>query len=264
MQSINITYEDLLNFRSLMKVSVSKEKVKYIWGKRFLKSLTTEERKRLGEKNNEYILEKKEICKKEISKLKIFNWVKFIGISGSVAAGTAKENDDIDIFIVVRNGTMWVYRALITFFNLFHNKIRAKRHRNVKDKLCLNMICEERGLEFESDIFNFHELMFLIPVYNEKYINYIYSENRWLENEYYVKKENFLTRIKGDKDIFFFIKILNQIAFSLQLLFMFVAGHMPDVKLLRNNSKKGKIEFFDKNYKKKKIENYLKTFKSIN
>lgn len=254
----------LSKFRSLMGLSLSKDNVKNIWGKKYLKNLPSEKLKKLKENQNPFALEKIKICKNNISKLKILNWIQFVGISGSVAAGFAKEEDDIDVFIVVKNGTMWIYRGIVVFLNLFHNKIRAKRHKNVRNKLCLNLICEERGLQFEEDLFNFHELMFLIPIYNEKYLNFIYSENDWLEKKYNVKKENLITRIRPRKKANILILSLNYLAFLSQLFFMYISGHRPDVQSLKDNCKEGRIEFFEKSYKEKIIRDYLKEFKSTN
>jgi predicted nucleotidyltransferase len=239
-----------------MGISLSKDNVKYIWGRRYFKNIDEEDIKKLKENENKYIKGKIKIAKKNISKLKVFNWVQFIGISGSVAAGFAKEKDDIDVFVVVRNGTMWIYRAIVILKNIFHNKIRAKRHKDVKNKLCLNLICEERGLQFSNDIFNFHELMFLKPIYNREYKRYILSKNIWLEKEFFVKKELLRSRILSKKKAFFLISIVNYLAFLAQLIFMIVSKHNPDIKRLKENFKKGKIEFFEYDYRIKKIKNF--------
>ena len=246
-----------------MNISLSDNNVKYIWGKKFLKNLDENTLKILEEKENKSVRKKIEITKNNISKLKLFKWVRFIGISGSVAAGFATEEDDIDVFVVVKDGTMWIYRAIIVFRNLFHNKIRAKKHKDVRDKLCINLICEERGLEFENDIFNFHELMFLIPIYNKEYIKKIYSENYWLVKDYGVKKELLRTRIIAKKKAILPIRIINFISFIAQFIFMKLAKHNPDTERLINNSKKGRIEFFEYNYRENILKNYSKEFKSI-
>jgi len=248
-----------------MNLSLSEDNIRYIWGKKFLKEIPKNSKFYINNKyeNNE-INRKIQICKKYINKLKIFNWVQFIGISGSVAAGFVKEEDDIDIFVVVKNGTMWLYRGLVVLRNIFHNKIRAKRHKNVKDKLCLNFISEERGLNFENDIFNFHELMFIIPVYNEEYLNFIYSQNTWLKEEYYVKKENLQSKIAPKKEANIIVKMFNYFAFISQVIFMFIAKHKPDIQDLSQENKKGRIQFFEKDYKKNILRNYSKEFKSIN
>ena len=256
-------FKELLKFRRKMGLSLSKEKIKYIWGRRLLRELDSEgleghlclikEDQDLGG----VATEKLRIAKGYISKLKLFNWVRFIGVSGSVAAGFSKDDDDTDVFIVVRNGTAWIYRGITVFRNLFHNKIRAKRHKQVRNKLCLNLITEERGLEFPEDIFNMHELLFLIPIYNKKYKRYILSQNPWLESDFLVKKDLLRTRILPKKRAPIPLNILNFLAFVAQLVFMFISGHKPEIKRLIKNYRNGRIEFFEYEFRAEKLESYL-------
>lgn len=254
MEDIKKSVENLEKFRTLMGASLKKDDIKRIWGKSFLR----ESKEKYGQNENEIAKGKLEYAENIVKVLKIFNWVKFIGVSGSVGAGFAKEEDDIDVFVVVKDGTAWVYRGLISIANLFHNKIRAKRHKVIKNKLCLNMICEERGLNFDNDIFNFHELMFLVPIYNEKYLNFIYSNNPWLRDSYSVKKDLLYTKISRGKNANFFIKFLNTVFYLLQISFMYISNHKPDLKRIERNYKKGRIEFFEEDFKKEKLEDYLK------
>jgi len=254
MEDIKKSVENLEKFRALMGASLKKDDIKRIWGKSFLR----ESKEKYEQNVNEIVKRKLEYAENTIKVLKIFNWVKFIGVSGSVGAGFAKEEDDIDILVVVKDGTAWVYRGLISIANLFHNKIRAKRHKVIKNKLCLNMICEERGLNFDNDIFNFHELMFLVPIYNEKYLNFIYSNNPWLRDSYFVKKDLLYTKISRGKNANFFIKFLNTVFYLLQISFMYISNHKPDLKRIKRNYKKGRIEFFEEDFKKEKLEDYLK------
>lgn len=254
MEDIKKSVENLEKFRTLMGASLKKDDIKRIWGKSFLR----ESKEKYEQNVNEIVKGKLEYAENIVKVLKIFNWVKFIGVSGSVGAGFAKEEDDIDILVVVKDGTAWVYRGLISIANLFHNKIRAKRHKVIKNKLCLNMICEERGLKFDNDIFNFHELMFLVPIYNEKYLNFIYSNNLWLRESYFVKKDLLYTKISRGKNANIFIKFLNTVFYLLQISFMYISNHKPDLKRIKRNYKKGRIEFFEEDFKKEKLEDYLK------
>jgi len=236
-------------------MGITREESLRIWG---------EEYKGVSKyKGNEFVDRKIKIARENLSVLLVGNLVKFIGISGSVGSGFAKKEDDIDIFVVTRNGSMWLYRALVQIKNISHRKIRKKGEKDVRDKFCLNLIVEERGLEFDSDIFNFNELMYLVPIYNEKYINYMYSQNKWLETEYGVKRENMITKVKPQIEVNMFLRILNNFFYVLQLVYMKLARHKPDFERIQKNAKKGRIEFFPKRFREKKIENYLKEFKSI-
>ena len=247
----------LIKFRALMNTNLSDEKARYIWGKSFIKNSSFVFTK---EEVNQEVNYKIVIAKKMQKHLLVGNWVKFVGISGSVAAGFAKKKDDIDIFIVVRNNRAWVYRGIIIFRNIFHHTIRTKHDGdNVENKLCINLICEEKDLKFENDMFNFHELMYLIPIYNERYLHYIYACNPWLKEEYGIKNDLMINRvvIESDKNVVF--KVLNSIAFFFQLIFMVIFKHSPEIPRLKINFKRGKIEFFDSNQREKRLEKYLET-----
>lgn len=256
--------KELIQFRSLIPAPTSKQDIKYIYGKTYLKQLDKQTLKQLTETNNQYIQTKTKIAKQNTNKLLVSNWVKFIAISGSIASKFPKQKDDIDIFIVVKNNTSWIYRLTIQIKNIFNNTIRTKRNKNITDKLCLNLICEEKSLTFPEDIFTFNELMYLKPIYNNKYINYIYSQNKWLITKYNIKKEHIQTKITPTNNTNIIIKTLNTIAFYLQLLFMLITFHKPNIKTLKQEYKQGKISFYEENFKKEKLENYTKEFKSNN
>lgn len=250
------TVIDLTKFRALMDCNLTEEKARYIWGKNSVKNSDISFGK---EQTNEHVISKIEVAKKNVKYLLVGNLVKFIGVSGSVAAGFAKEEDDIDVFVVVRNNTAWIYRALLVFKNIFHHKIRTKWDgERVKDKFCLNLICEERDVVFDEDMFNFHELMYLEPIFNEKYLNYIYSQNVWLRETYGVKGELMVNRVSVSRKKNIFFKVLNFKAFCFQLIFMILSKHSPEIPRLKENFKRGRIEFFPVDYKEKRMENYLK------
>ena len=239
---------ELKIFRSKMGLGVSREQAKYIWGKNFVKN---ENVSFDDEITNVEIKRKVEIAKNEIKYLKALGLLKFVGVSGSVAAGFAKDDDDIDVFVVVKNYTSWIYRGIITLKNLFHHRIRMIRNGGmVKDKFCVNLIREERDLIFDDDIFNFHELMYLIPIYNERYLNFIYSQNGWLREGYGVKGELLMSREFVSKKRDWFLRVVNFKFFVLQVLFMIISLHRPELGRLWNNYKRGRVEFFPPNFKK--------------
>lgn len=243
----------LRDFRSLMNIKTSREDVRRIW------KLNNYSKYPNNIDINPNIEKKISVAKRNIQSLKLFNLVKFIGVSGSVGAGFAKEVDDIDVFIVVRNGSIWLYRLCLEIRNIFSKKIRTKRDRCVKDKFCLNLICEERGLLFDNDIFNFHELMFVKPIYNPDYLNYIYSENDWLYTEWGVRRRGNADIVKSN-ECNIFIRLINEIAFFLQCFFMLISKHNPDIERIRRNKRLGRIEFFPKNFRKRKIDRYNDVF----
>ncbi|KKR05585.1 MAG: hypothetical protein UT34_C0002G0092 [candidate division WS6 bacterium GW2011_GWF2_39_15] len=235
--------EILRSFRRNMGAELTQEMIEYIFeGNR-------------SELEPSSVLRKKiDYVKENINRFMVLNWVKFIAVTGSYAAGTNKKKDDIDLFIVVKNDRMWLYRGLMAINPFLRGRFRRKSSRDLKDTFCLNLISEERGLTFESDIFNFHELYFMRPVYNSTYMNTILIKNAWVRNfgGYFNQTVSDVSdNIRGRSMVF---RIIETIAFLSQLLFMVVTKHKPDIKRLLANNRKGRIEFFDEGFKENVLE----------
>lgn len=249
--------EELINFRRKMKVNVTNNKAQEIWGRRTIENLPEEIKEKLTKSRKGEISQiaqnKINIAKQNLDFFKILKLNKYIGISGSIAAGFAKEEDDIDIYIVVKNHTAWIYRGILTIKNIFNHLMRTQRDGdNVKDLFCVNFISEERGLLINNDTFNFHELMYNIPISEngEEYIKHIYKNNPWLIEEYFVKKELLRSKVREESNVNILI-ILNYLAYLSQVTFMIISGHRPNIKRIRNNYSKGRIEFFPEDFKQK-------------
>ncbi|GEM_PF-6457384 len=121
-------------------------------------------------------------------------FIKFVAVTGSVATGNAKEIDDIDLFIIVRNHTAWIFRIL-TYLILTGRALKMKKKSPLNrakldtnaNILCLNYIIEERALSFpEHDMFTFNEILQMIPVYNENYYEQIIVANPWIFTDYFL------------------------------------------------------------------------------
>jgi hypothetical protein len=187
--------------------------------------------------------------------LKVLNLVTFIGVTGSVSNNFAKDKDDIDYIVVVKNNTMWIYRGLMLFKNLFNNKFRKSESSENKDLICVNLITEERGLLFDNDLFNLNELYHIKPVFNESFYENILASNQWLKEWGGVinKTDSNL------KDMNIFLEAINLYFFLPQIIFMIIKGHKPELKRILSNYLKGRIEFFRSDYKYEK----LKPFKTV-
>lgn len=235
--------KNFITFRKNMKLDISYDKAVSIWGKKRVKgySLTN------SNEINRIVKEKIDITKKKLNIL-INQNVLFIGISGSIAAGFAKEDDDIDIFVVVKNNTAWIFRMIVIIKGLFCKCIRNSFNRNIKDKFCINFIVEERGLELEPDIFNFHELVYLIPVYNEEYLDTIFMKNIWMRDLYGMRIS--IKDIDESKEVGFVRKALNSILFYIQKVIMFILGHNSEIGRVKGNYESGRVQFYPEDFKK--------------
>lgn len=247
---------DLIKFRLAMKEDITYSKSKSIWGKKVIEELDKDILKRLNKSTkgriSQIVTEKILIAKQNVKFLKVFDWVKFIAISGSVAAGFAKEQDDIDIYVVVRNHTAWIYRGILTIRNIFNHRMRSNRDgNNVKDLFCINFISEERGLKIDNDIFNFHELMYMVPIdsESEKYLPFIFSKNLWLVEGFGISKELVKNKVREGKNVNIILRFINWAAYIAQVVFMVLAGHKPEIGGIKGRYKEGRIEFFPKGFK---------------
>lgn len=228
-----------IKFRNNMGASTDNTEIEQFWGEI--------EVKKHKEINNPISKEKINIVKNNIQYLLVFDWVKYIAITGSIAAGTVKEDDDIDVYIVVKNNRMWIFRVLQyikTFRNKKISRLGISKNRVLEsdnNKICINYIAEERGIiQSNKDIFTLHEILRMIPVYNEKYKEVIINKNTWIYDDYLVNRHNFI-----DKNISYcniFLEILNFFFFLLQSLLMIY--HKYSLHRAWSNYMHGKIEFF--------------------
>jgi hypothetical protein len=248
--------KELYQFRARIPANLTVEKVKETWG------INIDQRAipKVIQPRGNIIEEKIEILKNSLDLIIKKQFVRFVGISGSVASEFAKTEDDIDLFIVTKNDRVWIYRLLVYINNLFSKRIRSKGDSNVKNKLCLNFLVEERAVNFDPDIFNLNELIYIKPIYNKKFLRVIFLSNPWLKDRYLLSdkflgmddlKVGDVKRI-GKRN--YFLSPLNFIAFVLQLLFMLVTNHNPDINRLLRGFKEGRVEFYPKDFKEEKIK----------
>lgn len=237
----------MILFRKNMGTYMPKEKVVCFWTEECQKIKGVKEDK--NEKKKKMVKQKTDIVKKNLKHIIFRDWVKFVGVTGSVAANIPSEDDDIDVFIVVKNNRMWLYRAILTL-RLGRKSVRRVWGKPVKDKIDTNFISEERGLKFNTEsIFVLHELLFMIPVYNKEYYEYILNINHELLENYYVKKRK---KEFPHKNRHTTLAILDKLAFILQYMYMIAKRHKPNYKRLKKNNKKGRIAFFPEGFREEK------------
>jgi hypothetical protein len=179
----------------------------------------------LRKKREKESLKKLVKAKKVIEKIFLIPTVKFIGISGNLAANNAGKKDDIDLFIVTKKDTIWLTRFLIVIVLRLLKVYRRRGERNVKDKFCCNMFLDEEALPFDKnqqDLFTARELAQLKPIKDrgDVYNNLILS-NKWLFtflpnsfNGKVVKKE------VNKKKASAFLRVINGLAKIPQLIYM--------------------------------------------
>lgn len=145
-------------------------------------------RARLVERRAEraHIAKKKwDIAKAAFKFLSFIPTVQLIGITGGLAVDNVTTHDDIDVFIIAKQGTLWITRLMVT---LITDLLRIRRHPQdlvVTDKVCLNMFMDEGALTLlkkDRDLFAAHEVLQMKPVLDRggTYKKFLLA-NRWAE-----------------------------------------------------------------------------------
>lgn len=194
------------------------------------------EEKQVGErlKREEFSKKKIKIAKKNSEVLKFLPFIKFIGITGSLAMENADFDSDIDLLIITRKRTLWTTRLLVLLFLKFR-KISVRRFfdKKVKDKLCLNMWLDEEDLEWRGrNLFSAHEIAQIVPIFNREktyerliflnswifdfWPNAISNKGKFFKNYNPNKEESFLSRL-----IYFCVSnFIEPLAYFLEKLYM--------------------------------------------
>ncbi len=234
-------------FRSPLGQPLSFDGVKLIYG-RDVASRIRKDMDKIGYTvANKTSADKLRYAKTLVHRLEIFYMVKFIAITGSVATGNARESDDIDIFIVVRDHTSWIYRALLMLRTLTSPFLNRKNLQDKEDRFCINYIVEERALNFQRhDLFTLNEILQMIPVFNHDYYRNIPANNPWIYGQSEDSSESRTPTLREIPLI-----VLNIAAFVPQILYMLIANHHPDLRRLSKGLMRGEIALWPDDYHKK-------------
>ena len=116
-----------------------------------------------------------------------FPFIRGVYISGSLSKGYMDEKDgDIDYFVITEPGRLWLIKAILALTK----KVFLL---NSKKYFCFNYFIDSEHLAIpDQNLFTAKELMYLIPMYNEKLYWEMVAQNQWaqeyLPNFTYVKK----------------------------------------------------------------------------
>lgn len=118
-------------------------------------------------------------------------FIKFLGISGSIAANNPVPNGDVapdlDLFVIVRKDTLWI---VMLFHAIYRNLIMPW----LKHPLCFNYFIDESWMEVHNqNLYTAVEIKNLIPFYGSKtYLKFL-DENAWV-NKYFPNIEQTANR----------------------------------------------------------------------
>jgi hypothetical protein len=124
---------------------------------------------------------------KVVKILQIISFIKMIAACNSLAINNSRADADIDFFVVIKKGRIWLTRLLITLLVWFKGEWRHKK--KIADKICLSFYITDDALNLESvaikpyDIYLVNWIAQLKPIYYEKqiYRDFI-VKNLWVRN----------------------------------------------------------------------------------
>jgi predicted nucleotidyltransferase len=110
--------------------------------------------------------------------------IRALFVCNTVATGSAKADSDIDVFIVIDDGRLWLTRFIVTSLLGLFGMRRTKR--KIADKICLSFFVTTSGIPFEKiaidkpDIYLAYWLSGLLPIYDPRDVEaQIKKENSW-------------------------------------------------------------------------------------
>ncbi len=154
----------------------------------------------ISDRENSDFRQKLNKAKKDLMVLKKIPWLKFIGISGSVASHSSKKEDDIDVVLIASHHRLWLTRLLVMFLmRISGKKIRRYASSFYKDYYCFNLLLSEPDLRLpleKRNLFNAYQLYFIDSILDKNNL----KKKLYLQNKYWVKKylANFADTITKD------------------------------------------------------------------
>lgn len=146
-------------------------------------------------------------------------FIKFIGISGSVAANNPTVDNeghvDLDLFIITSKNTLWI---IFLIERLVTNITRLIRKKNF---YCFNYVVDESFLEiYNKNFFTATEMINLIPVLNKGVQNKFVEHNSWFKSFYPEKSILYDNESPNKKQrSYTYLKPLNHLCFAIFCLF---------------------------------------------
>lgn len=134
-------------------------------------------------RREKYSKRKWKIVKEEARKISMIPGVMLLGISGGLAMNNADEEEDIDLFIICKKGTIWTTRLCVLFVLSKDGKRRRYGIIEERDLLCPNMFISDQFLKLPlkyRDVYTAHEILQMEPVFvrGNTYMSFL-KENSW-------------------------------------------------------------------------------------
>lgn len=149
-------------------------------------------------KNQTEARKKMQIAKKTAWYLAHIPTIKFIGITGGLALDNVTKDDDIDLFIIVKKGTLFTTRFWILALLEWLGVRRKRKERRSANKICVNLLLDESRLAWPAkkrDLYTAHEIAQIKPLYEQTD-----TYQKFMESNIWIKK--YLPNVMDEKYIF--------------------------------------------------------------
>jgi len=167
-------------------------------------------------------------------------WIEAIGITGSVAARSAKPNDDLDLLIVTKPGTLWITRLVLLLLAIVNGKKRVSFFGKVifSDQWCFNLWMDLDSLSLPQEkrsIFDALESMQIDWIYDAGNVQKKFTQsNSWLGNflvnqKYQVTQELASDSNKAEQNerLSGFLNWINHLIFKLSASHLHQKNNIP-------------------------------------
>lgn len=178
-----------------------------------------------------------------LKKLQGLKFIKFIGVSGSVAAdnpvsmieGTEKGHTDLDLYVITASNTMWLF----VFFEHLTEFFRKRFHK--RHFFCFNYVTEENFLEITNkNFFTATEFINLKPLTGDLRKQKILSNNQWIK-KFYVIDEDDNPPVSDSRTPRLLTKAINWLLF--RVYFLTSTFKRLDFAMIRRSRKKHNPHF---------------------
>ncbi|HLD51545.1 hypothetical protein A3K34_04295 [candidate division WWE3 bacterium RIFOXYC1_FULL_40_10] len=96
-------------------------------------------------------------------------WVRYVGITGSVAAYSATSNSDLDLFIVTQKNRIWLVRGFVALILIITNKY--PKNGSEAGRICPNLYVDEANMVWEKskrNLYIAHDILLMQPIINKR------------------------------------------------------------------------------------------------
>jgi len=173
-------FEDIKLMENALKELLKSKKIKFKKGVYYLNQTKIKNHDKRFIKSKE-LIDEIDFIKRYLGNIP---FIKFIGVSGSLASFNFEEStDDIDLFIICDEGRVWITRLVtVLIFKLLNVYVNDP---NSNYKICPNFYISTKSMIWKTEkrnIYVAHEIAMLQPLVNKEnfYFKFL-SANKWVK-----------------------------------------------------------------------------------